>query len=107
MLSQLYSVSLWILAFSAVLCFVFLILTMIRIMRLGSSVRRLNASSDSLENSLSVLDTKQKACSEAVQKPIRKIRTCAKMLSIAMAVRTGVHMMQHIAEKTFEKARRS
>lgn len=106
MLSQLYSVSLWILALSAVLCCIFLILTLVRLTRLGQSVRRLNAASGSLGDSLSVLDTKQKALGEAVQKPIRKIRTWAKMFSIAMAIRTGVHMMQHIAEKTFEKARR-
>lgn len=107
MLSDLYTAELWILALAAVVLLIFLIITCARLVRLGKAAAGAASSSQHLNGSVQTLGIKKDLFTEAIQRPIRKVRTCAKVFSLFMAMRTGVHMMRHIAEDTFDRRSRS
>lgn len=93
----------WILAISAMITIIFIIITLMRLHALLVTVAATNRTATALEANRNTLHEKNMAFQDAVKKPIRKAATIFKTVSIAMAIRTAIHMMQHIAEKTFTK----
>lgn len=87
----------------ALITVIFLAITLSRLYTLAKTVNATNKSVTILQTNRSALHEKNIAFQEAVKKPIHKAATIFKTISVAMAIRTAIHMMQNIAERTFSR----
>ena len=98
-----HTAGMWILGITAVTTIIFIAITMSRLYTLARTINTTTRTVTALQSNRAALHEKNAAFQDAVKKPIHKAATIFKTISVAMAIRTAIHMMQHIAEKTFTR----
>ena len=97
------TISFYILGISAFITVIFVAITMVRLYTLAKAIAVTDKTVTVLQTNRAALHEKNMVFQEAIKKPIRKAATIFKTVSVAMAIRTAIHMMQRVAEKTLTR----
>ena len=103
---NLYPYNMFILLGAVAALFIVIFLTFKRLRALSNALTATQKHAEAISKGLISAGIKQETAQEAFQKPIRTFKTCMKLFSWAMALRTGSRMMRNVAEQTYEEKKK-